>query len=133
MSSLVTLNLPNGKIGFKSTVLGWDEEPRDAFRIELSARPTMYGEWRAKFASNENDFDVEIVSFGYKSVRHLGSMLPVHRTEFSASEQSAIEELIRSLFADQTARAVIVPFSSKTAHFLGAVTFAPGWILHDGA
>jgi len=131
MSSLVTLNLPNGKIGFKSTVLGWDEEPRDAFRVELPDQPTAYGEWRPKFADNENDFDVEILSVGYANVRYVGSSLSAHRKKFSAREQSAIEQLIRTLFADQTARGVIVPFSSKTARFLGAVIFAPGWILRS--
>jgi hypothetical protein len=129
MSSLVTLNLPNGKIGFKSTVLGWDEEPRDAFRIELPDRPIVYGEWRSKFADNENDFDVEILSVGYLNVRHMGSALLVHRKKFSASEQSAVEQLIRALFADQTAIAGMVPFTSKKGRFLGAVIFVAGWIL----
>jgi hypothetical protein len=131
MGSLVTLNLPTGKVGFKSTVLGWDEEPRDAFRVELPDRPTLYGEWRPKFADNENDFDVEIVGVGYANVGYVGSPLLAHRKKFSAREQSAIEELIRALFADQTARAAIVPFSSKTARFLGVVIFAPGWILRS--
>ena len=61
MNSLPTLNLPTGKIGFASMIRGWDEEPRDAFRVELPDRPTMFGEWRAKFADNGNDFNVEIV------------------------------------------------------------------------
>ena len=65
MNSLPTLNLPTGKIGFASMIRGSDEEPRDAFRVELPDRPTMFGEWRAKFADNGNDFNVEIVGFGY--------------------------------------------------------------------
>jgi hypothetical protein len=129
MNSSVTLNLPDGKIGFNSLVLGWDEEPRQSFRAELPGQPTLYGEWRPKFADNENDFDVEIVSVGYVNERYLGSALPVHRKKFSATAQSAIERLIRALFADQTAIAGVAPFTSKKGRFLDAVIFIPGWVL----
>jgi hypothetical protein len=131
MNSLLTLNFPTGKIGFASLVRGWDEEPRRAFRVEMPDRPKMYGEWRSKFEANENDFNVEIISVGYIKEGYLGSTHPVHRRKFSAPEQDALEGLIRALFADQSARAGIVPFSSKTGRFLGDVSFAPGWILRS--
>ena len=131
MSSLPTLNLPTGKIGFASMVRGWDEEPRDAYRVELLDRPTMYGEWRTKFADNGNDFNVEIVSFGYLRESHLGSTYLLHREKFYAAERDVLEEMIRALFADKSARALIVPFSSLKGRFLGGVNFAPGWILSN--
>ena len=104
MNSLVTLNFPTGKIGFGRTVRGWDEEPRNAFRVELPDRPMMYGEWRTKFADNGNDFDVEIIGFGYLRESHLGSAYPPHRKKFSAPERGVLEEMIRALFADKSAR-----------------------------
>jgi hypothetical protein len=131
MNSQVTLNLPAGKIGFASSVLGWDEEPCDAFRVELQDLPTMYGEWRAKFADNENDFNVEIVSIGYVNKRHLRSPYPAHRKRFSAQQGNAVEELIHSLFADEAAKAGLAPFASQKARFLGDVSFIPGWILRS--
>lgn len=132
MGSLLTLNFPTGNIGFASSVRGWDEEPRDAFRIELPNRPIMYGEWRTKFADvDRDDFNIEIVSVGYVKKGHLGSSIPIHRKKFSASEQLAVEELIRALFADPNAKAGVAPFSTKKARFLGGVNFAPGWILQS--
>jgi hypothetical protein len=131
MGSLPTLDFPNGRIGFASLVLGWDEEPRDAFRIELPGWPVTYGEWRPKFADNQNDFDVEIVSVGYINKGFLGSQLVNHRKKFSAQEQQVIEELVRNLFADRGARGDISPFSSKIGEFLGGVVFVPGWILRS--
>jgi hypothetical protein len=129
MNSLPTLNFPTGKIGFASTVRGWDEEPRDAFRVELPDRPTMFGEWRAKFADNGNDFNVEIVSFGYLRESHLGSAHLLHRKEFFAPERDVVERLIRALFADESPKTGAALFATKKARFLGAVNFMPGWIL----
>jgi hypothetical protein len=131
MSTLPTLNFPTGKIGFAAMVRGWDEEPRNAFRVELLDRPTLYGEWRSKFIDNGNDFNVEIVSVGYGSESLLGSAYPAHRQKFSGPEQNIVEDLIRALFADQSAKPSMAPFATKNARFLGAVVFAPGWILRS--
>jgi hypothetical protein len=131
MSTLPTLTFPTGKIGFASMVRGWDEEPRDAFRVELPDRPTLYGEWRPEFVDNGNDFNVEIVSVGYASKSYLGSAYPAHRKKFSGPEQNIVEYLIRALFADQSVKLSITPFTSKKARFLGAVVFVPGWILRS--
>jgi len=55
----------DGKIRFGGFERGPDELPRDTFAVQLPGRILMYGEWAQKFASNGNDFDVEIISFGF--------------------------------------------------------------------
>ncbi len=127
----VTVASPEGTIAFGGPVRGSDELGHDSFRVQLLNRPVLYGEWRPIFKENGNDFNVEVVSFGYGSESNLGNPHPQARNRFSAAEQQSIERLFRSLVANLPARHGISPFSSTKGRFLGGVSFAQGWILRE--
>ena len=128
MGSLVTLSFDNGKVGFASSVRGVDDAGHDMFRIELPQRPILYGEWRPKWAENHNDFDIEILRFGYVDAGNVGNNHPGARRTCSSQERAVIVELVCALFSSVEARAGIAPFTSKKATFLGHIHFVPGWI-----
>jgi 3-oxoacyl-[acyl-carrier protein] reductase len=67
-----TVTPPMGRASFESVLRHWDEEPQDALSVELLGQPTLYGIWRANYAANEHDFDVDIVSFGWASKYNIG-------------------------------------------------------------
>ena len=88
----------------------------------------MYGEWRPKWAGNGNDFDIDILSFGYGDQRNVGNPHPHARTNFSYAEKLVVMGLIRHLFNNERPIG-IAPFTSRKARYLGHVFFATGWIV----
>jgi hypothetical protein len=83
------------------------------------------GEWRQKWAKNETDFDIDIVSFGTLPVFEIGSEMQT----FAPDERSSVERLIQALFSNVEARKKHHSFSPKTAaRFSGKINFLPGWI-----
>ncbi len=79
MVSPFTVTRPTGRASFEGMIRSWDESPQHAFSVELTGQPILYGIWRPKWAPNENDFDVEIVSFGWASRYTVGNPNPVTR------------------------------------------------------
>lgn len=128
MDPFSALDFPKGKVAFVG-VVRCDEAGVDEFQVELHDRPVLYGAWRPRFAENGNDFDIEIINFGYTNKTNVGNIDPSARVRFSPEEISTIEGLVRDLFAHQDLREQFSPFSVKIAHFLGAVRFLPGWVL----
>ena len=125
------INLEGGNIRFAGFARGSDEAGHDTFEIQVPSRSALYGEFRPSFADNHNDFEIEIVSFGFLDQKNIGNTHPGSRQRFSAMEQDLIERLTTALFADPESRNGITPFTSKKGHFLGQVHFTPGWILLD--
>jgi len=121
------LTCPEGTVAFAGTVRA-DDGGVDEFWVELADRPRMYGEWRTKWAPNENDFDIEIVTFGYGSKYNVGNTFPGARNVFKAHEEVKISNLVKDLFMDRERRSGLVPFSIKGSIFLGGIFFLPGWI-----
>lgn len=128
MDPFAALDFPKGKVAFVG-VVRCDEAGVDEFQVELHDRPVLYGAWRPSFAENGNDFDIEIISFGYTNKTNVGNIDPSARVRFSPEEISTIEGLVRDLFAHKDLREQFSPFSVKIARFLGAVRFLPGWVL----
>ena len=81
----VTLSLDGGKIRFGESGRAWDERGHDMVVVQLPSQPLMFGEWRPRWAANQNDFDVDIVTFGFhgllllaaRILRTVGRSLPV--------------------------------------------------------
>jgi hypothetical protein len=73
MASPFTVILPAGRAGFESVVLCWNESPEHVFSVELMDQSVLYGIWRPRWAPNENDLDVEVVSFGWADKRSTGN------------------------------------------------------------
>jgi hypothetical protein len=129
MEPAFTVTLPTGRAAFESMIRGWNEEPQDAFSVELVGAQTLYGIWRPVFADNGNDFDVEVVGFGWADQYSIGNPNPITRTRLSSAQAAATRELIVTLFESIDARKKIVPFSSKVAKFLGRIEFQNDWVL----
>ncbi len=127
MDPYATLDFPNGRIAFIGTVRCDDVGVKE-FRVELPNRAPMYGAWRACFAENGNDFNIEIVTFGYGDKLNVGNPHPKARVRFTVEETTIVEELVHELFANRNLTAGLSPFSMKLARFLGGVKFLPRWI-----
>jgi hypothetical protein len=123
------INLEGGNIRFAGSVRGVDGGGCDIFEIQAQSRPALCGEFRSRYADNQSDFDIDIVSFGFLDQRNVGNPHPDARQRFSAMERDLIERLTIALFADPKSREGIPPFTSTKGHFLGQVRFTPGWIV----
>ena len=124
----VTLSLGGGKICFGESGRAWDERGHDMEVVQLPSQSLMFAEWRPRWAANQNDFDVDIVTFGFPRAFIVGSPDPKNRRTVTTSERLTIEELVRALFANAEAKAGVSPFTSRKGKFLGHVHFLPGWV-----
>ena len=128
----ITVALGAAKIRLAGTDRGPDELPREAFLAQLPGRLPMLGEWRQRWADNGNDFDVEVVSFGY--LPSYGLEVPLGRQTFNKEERAVAEHLIRGLFSNKAAtqkHAAFMP--QRRGVFLGNVHFLWGWITFSDA
>jgi hypothetical protein len=124
-----TITRPTGRASSESVIRTWDESPQSAFSVELTGEPVLYGIWRAKWAPNEHDFDVTVVSFGWADRHNVGNPNSTTRTRLSAEHAAEARALIIALFEDVEARKKTAPFSSKAARFLGRIEFEEAWVL----
>jgi hypothetical protein len=90
----VTLSLDGGKIRFGESGRAWDERGHDMVVVQLPSQPLMFGEWRPRWAANQNDFDVDIVTFGFPRAFIVGSPDPKNRRTVTTSERLTIKELV---------------------------------------
>lgn len=127
MEPQFTVDLPFGNAAFEGTILDGDELPRYAFSVLLSNHPLLYGIWRPKWATNQNDFDVEVVGFGWTSKYNAGNPHPLSRVCLSHAELANTKLLIDTLFRSVEIRKRFVPFSSPIARFLGNIAFTNDW------
>ena len=123
------LKLGDGEIALGFVGRAWDDFSHDLIIVHLPGWTQLFGEWQPKFADNGNDFDIEILGFGYTSV-HLSDTLADGFT-FSKVERERIEALCHALFADCAKRQTPWPFKAPQSRFLGNVVFAPGWIREE--
>jgi hypothetical protein len=116
------------RASFAGSVRGVDEVGHFAFEVHLPSSTPFYGEYRPKRAPNGNDFDIEIVSFGFVYRDNLGNAMPTARRQFTEQQRRIVECLVKGLFADPEARKGKPIFCSQKARFLGGVYFLPRWI-----
>lgn len=124
------VQFPEGRARFSGLVRGVDELGHETFAVEVDGKE-FFGEIQSAFLPNNNDYNIEVVSFGYGSKIHLG--MPMHDgcQIFSQSQIGAIRTLIVQLIAAGTQSSdrpsLLTEYSS--AHFMGAVNFRNGWAL----
>jgi hypothetical protein len=116
-----------GQAGISSPVRGGDESGHNTFVVQLPDGPPLFGEWRSKWADNQNDFEIEIVRYGYLDRFNVDNLHPDARRKLSDKEQKIVRQLISSLFTNAEAQEGISPFSLTRARFLGHVHFLPDW------
>jgi hypothetical protein len=124
-----TVTVGGAKIRFAAVGRTADERNHKIYETELPDRPLLYGEWRARYARNGNDFDIEILDFGLIDPCDFGIPSPLRRLKLDRRERSSVQELVVALFASEEARNRQWPFCSSKGRFLGQVFFASNWIL----
>ena len=126
-TSYVVLNTGRAKMRFGgASGRPWDERHHDLFVVQLPDQPLVYGEWRAKWAKNGNDLDIEIIDFGLLDANMAGP--DGNHQVYATRDIAVIEDLVRRLFTSVEARSDVWPFSSEKGRFLGHIEFLAGWI-----
>lgn len=124
------VQFPEGRARFSGGVRGiMDEQRHETFAVEVGGEE-YFGEIRNAFLPNGNDYNVEIVSFGYGSDGYVGMPSTACQT-FTKAEISTVQTLIVQLIAAgrQFAQRPNLLTEFPTAHFMGEVIFDEGWVL----
>ncbi len=122
------LSLSEGKISFQNMVR-LDPGGALIFRVDLPARPPMYGLWNQIPSTDDTGWNAEIVRFGYFSKNAVGDQRPGARLTLSVLEGRVVEALVRVLFATPEMRNRTFPFMRRPSAFFGVVTFALDWVV----
>ncbi|MDR0780592.1 MAG: hypothetical protein LBF16_07850 [Pseudomonadales bacterium] len=109
------------------------EEPKEVFAVELYGQ-TYYGQIKRQFSSNGNDYNLEVVSFGWPKDGWFGAEPdPESCAAFTLKNLETIKILLcqtvqiwRSF--DNDDRPIFLNESSKS-HFMGQVLFRDRWAL----
>ncbi len=136
-SSFDWIQFPEGRARFSGGVRGIvDEQRHETFAVVVDGAE-YFGEIQRAFLPTNNDYNIEVVSFGYGSAGYVGMRMLGTCQIFSIAEISTIQALIVQLIAagmqfdDRPSLLTEYP----NAHFMGEVGFRDGWALvkDDGA
>jgi len=131
------LQFPEGRARFSGGVRGiMDEQRHETFAVEVDGEE-YFGEIQRAFLPNGNDFNIEVVSFGYGRDGDIGMPMLGACRVFTATEAGTIQALTAQLIAAgiQYSDRPSLLNEYPDAHFMGQVLFRDGWILvaDDGA
>lgn len=130
---------PEGRACFSGGIRGWDERGYDTFAVDIDGQ-IVYGEIARIFLPNHNDYNIEVVSFGYGmresvGLRNEDGPGPYAQGIFSPAYleyvQSLVVQLIRAGLRLEDRPAVLTEYPD--AHFQGKVIFPVGWAVNAGA
>ena len=128
MSMFDWVELKDGRARFAGGIRGWDELGHQTFAVDLDGTD-FFGEVEQLVVAEPYDFNLEILSFGYRS-RDDAGMPPSSRAAFAPAETERIRRLVQELIATASSWPekpfVMQPLDS--ARFLGAINFRDGWI-----
>ena len=124
------VQFPEGRARFSGGVRGIDDEQRHETFAVVVDDAEYFGEIQREFLPNNNDYNIEVVSFGYGSDTSVGMSMLGTCQIFTSEEISTIQTLIVQLIAAGT------HFSDRpsllneypNAHFMGKVIFKDGWV-----
>ena len=124
---------PEGRARFSGGIRGWDERGYDTFAVEINGE-VVYGDIARTFLPNHNDFNVQVVSFGYGMRESVGILneygsLPNAQGIFPAAYlqrvQSLVVQLLRAAQNFEELPLVLTEFPN--GHFQGKLIFPKGW------
>jgi hypothetical protein len=122
------VQFPEGRARFAGGTRGWDERGHETFAVDVDG-VEYFGEIRHAFLPNGNDFNIEIVSFGYRDEIYAGS--PPPHDPFTADELKVVQSLILQLIRSGLHRAdedkPLVLDEDPGSRFMGKVIFREGW------
>lgn len=125
------IDFPQGQVRYAGGSKGRDEPPITIFSVVLNGR-VYYGEFRRWFLENDNDYNIEVISFGWLEREWLGTEPnPKHCAQFSSRELGDVQSLVcqavpvwRSL---EDRPSIVREYADS--HFMGEVIFRNGWAL----
>jgi len=122
--------LPAGRARFAGGIRGIDEVGHETFAADVGGRE-YFGEIQRAFLPNDNDYNIEVVSFGYGDQKAVGMPMPGTCEVFTLAEVGLVEALAAQLIAAGTrfAERPTLLVEYPNAHFMGEVLFRDGWIL----
>lgn len=124
------VQFPEGRARFSGGGRSWDELVHDTFSVEVDGCE-YFGEIKPAFLPNNNDYNIEVVTFGYRSNTAVGMPMLGSCQAFTMTQVRTIEALIVQLigagmhFEDRPP--ILMEFPH--AHFMGKVSFLDGWVL----
>lgn len=120
---------PDGKIRFVGGVRGVDELGHDAIAAEIGNR-VYFGEIGNAFLPNRNDFNIEVISFGWPGEEWLGMTTKDACAAFTAAEVETLRFMITELVrrASEWNSKPVIMYEDAKARFMGQVIFRDGWI-----
>ena len=65
------VKFPEGNARFAGGIRGWDERGYETFAVEIDGE-IVYGDIDRIFFPNHNDFNIQVVSFGYGMQENVG-------------------------------------------------------------
>lgn len=130
MSTFDWIELPDGKARFSGTKRGWDELGHKTFALEIDGRE-YYGELERAYLQNENDYNIEVSSFGYVRGEDVGMPDPRARAVFTEAQVDRARALAVRLVAEGRGFTEPPAILDQTdaSRFMGKVFFKEGWIL----
>lgn len=130
---------PEGRARFSGEIRGGDERGHDTFAIEIDGFVT-YGEIARAFLANRNDFNIQVVTYGYGirenvGILNDGSPGPQAQGVFPPAYLHRVQVLVVRLIraALQFENRPVVLSEYPTSRFQGRVIFPAGWAVGIGA
>jgi hypothetical protein len=124
---------PEGRARFSGSIAGYvfsvDERPHETFCVEVNGLD-FFGEIHKIFDENGNNYNIEILSFGYKNKEDAGAPVDENWTvAFTKLQIEWIANIIRQLIS-VASKIDDPPFVLRRAKelFLGNVIFKNGWV-----
>lgn len=117
-----------GRARFVGGIRGGDECRHEVYALEFQGR-VIYGEISHAFLPNDNDYNIEVVSFGYGMEENVGNPHPRARGAYTEGELDIIRSLIvRLIRAGHTfeERPLLLMETAKS-HFMGKIIFRDAW------
>lgn len=127
------VDFKEGRARFSGGIRGWDEIGHQTFAVELDGR-SLHGEVRKNFLPDGENFNIQIISFGYFSKDDVAMPRPGQSSAvFSATGAEKAESLILQLVAyaselDESEQRPFVMSVTEKSHFMGRVFFSEDWI-----
>ena len=125
------IDLPQGRVRYAGGMRGRDEPSIETFAVELRGA-VYYGEIREVFPPEENEYSIEVVSFGWIKHDWSGNEPdPEHCASFTPNDLSDIQSLLCaavSIWRRLEDRPAIL-YESLQTHFTGEIVFRDGCVL----
>ena len=132
------VQFPEGRARFEGLCRCWDEQGRETFALELRGNE-YFGEIKRSYLDNENDYNIEIHSFGYGRGEDVGmpGIADVDRLGIGVREVFTPQE-------ENMARTLVIQLvhaglkydlppsplkQNDASHFMGNIAFHDDWML----